>query len=122
MFDFILELLADLFSDGTGEMVAGVAGEIATGAIEVVSTALLIGGAITIFSVITEEVVQRQLRNRKELKDKGVTSVIVKDFIKHSDRTTVSLAALNAQNQQVGTLQIESRQGVNLKKNQRIPL
>ena len=66
------------------------------------SDVLLIGGAIYVAN-LTVSSIRDELRNRQELKAKGATQVIIKDFINNNGYTEVSFAALNAQNKQVGT-------------------
>lgn len=74
----------------------------------VIGTALLIQGAIYVAS-LTADSIRSELSNRRELKNKGVTNVIIQDFIEKNGYTEISLAALNAQNQQVGTVNVASR-------------
>lgn len=105
----IIEWVVDIF-DG-GEVVSGIVeggGELLSTAFDVVSTALLIQGAIYVTSLSVDSI-KLELSNRRELKNKGVTNVVIQDFIRQNDRTIVSLAALNAQNKQVGSVNIESR-------------
>ena len=105
----IIEWVVDLF-DG-GEAVPGIVeggGDLLSTAFDVVSTALLIQGAIYV-TTLTVDSIKSELSNRRELKNKGVTNVVIQDFIRQNGRTVVSLAALNAQNKQVGSVNIESR-------------
>jgi hypothetical protein len=71
---------------------------------------LLIASTIYVTN-LTVNSVRDVLRNRQELKENGATHVIIKDFIDSNDRgyTEVSFAALNEQNEQVGTFSMEGR-------------
>ena len=60
--------------------------------------------------------------NRQELKAKGATQVIIKDFINNNGYTEVSFAALNAQNKQVGTFSMKGRSCYGLYKGQKIAI
>lgn len=95
----LIEWVVDLF-DGGGELISGT--------FDILSTALLIQGAIYVTS-LTVDSIKSELSNRRELKNKGVTNVVIQDFIRQNGRTVVSLAALNAQNKQVGSVNIESK-------------
>lgn len=119
--DFI-EWIGDLFdvSEGVTEVVGGGA-DILNIAFDVVSTALLIQGAVYVAS-LTVDSIRSELNNRRELKNKGVTNVIIQEFIEKNGYTEISLAALNAQNQQVGTVQMRTKGSSNVEKGQRIKL
>ena len=121
MIDFFLELLGDLFESGgeviesVGETVGDVVSNVDLGDV------LLIGSAIYVAN-LTVSSIQDKLRNRRELKAKGATQVIIKDFINNNGYTEVSFAALNAQNKQVGTFSMKGRSCSGLHKGQRIAI
>lgn len=118
----LIEWIGDLFgvSEGVTEVVGGGA-DILNIAFDVVSTALLIQGAVYVAS-LTVDSIRSELNNRRELKNKGVTNVIIQEFIEKNGYTEISLAALNAQNQQVGTVQMRTKGSSNVEKGQRIKL
>lgn len=122
MLDILLELGGELI-EWIGDLIDGADIADAVGdAASFVGDALLIGGAIYVAS-LTVDSIKSELRNRRELKEKGVTHVIILDFINQTNGyTEVSLAALNAQNQQVGTVKMQSKGSVNVYKGQRIAL
>lgn len=117
MLDFIFELLGDIFDWGSDavEAVADAASSVS------VADALLIGSAIYV-THITVKSVQDELRNRQELKAKNATKALVKEFLTENGHTTVSLAALNAQNQQVGTFKMQGNSCSGLRKGQVIEI
>lgn len=121
MLDFILDILGDIFDWGgdaiesVGETVAEVASNVDLGDV------LLIGRAIYVAN-LTVSSIKDELRNRQELKAKGATQVIIKDFINSNGYTEVSFAALNAQNKQVGTFSMKGRSCTGLHKGQRIAI
>lgn len=98
MLEFIWDIISDIFDWGgeVVETVADVASEIDLGDV------LLIGSAIYVAN-LSVSTIRNELRNRHELKAKGATQVVIKDFINKNGYTEVSFAALNAQNKQVGT-------------------
>ena len=111
MIDWLIDLIGDLFDSGA-DLVADMAD--AATAIDwssvidgVISTGLIVAGVITVAS-ITEDTIRGQMRNRPELRNKGVESAVVKDFIQQNGYTEITLAALNKQNQQVGTFKMKS--------------
>lgn len=117
MLDLILEALEAIFDWG---------GDAIDTAVDVASNVdlgdvLLIGSAIYVTN-ITVRSIQDELRNRKELKVKGATKVIVEDFFKNNGHTVVSLTALNDQNKRVGTLSMEGRSYSGLHKGQVIAI
>ena len=118
----LIEWIGDLFdvSEGVTDVVGGGA-DILNIAFDVVSTALLIQGAVYVAS-LTVDSIRSELNNRRELKNKGVTNVIIQEFIEKNGYTEISLAALNAQNQQVGTVQMRTKGSSNVEKGQRIKL
>ena len=129
MLDLLFDLGSDLidwvgdFVDG-GDAVGGAAvgTELLSNAFEDVSTALLIQGVIYVTS-LTVDSIRSELSNRRELKGKGVKHVeVLKEFIDQSGYTVVSLAALNAQNQQVGTVNMRSKGYTDVHKGQRIAI
>lgn len=88
--------------------------------LDVVSTAFLIQGVIYVAS-LTVDSIRSELSNRRELKDKGVQHVqVLQEFINQSGYTEISLAALNAQNKQVGTVRMQTKGYTNVKKGDRI--
>lgn len=128
MLDLLFELGGDLIEwvgelfDG-GDAVAGAIGgsDLIASAVDIVSTALLIQGAIYVAS-LTVDSIRSELNNRRELKAKGVTNVVIQDFINQNGYTEISLAALNAQNQQVGTVKMKTKGNSTVKKGQKIQL
>ena len=117
MLDFILEILGEIFDWGSDaiDTVVDVASNVDIGDV------LLIGSAIYVAN-LTVSSIQNELRNRQELKAKGATQVIIKDFINKSGYTEVSFAALNAQNKQVGTFSMKGRSCSGLYKGQKIAI
>lgn len=85
----------------------------------VIDSGLLIATTITVAS-ITEDAIRNELRNRHELKNKGVQSAVVKDFIQQSGYTEVTLAALNANNQQVGTFKMKASRSSGIEKGDKV--
>lgn len=118
----LIEWIGDLFDGGDviDSVVDGGSAVLGT-AFDVVSTALLIQGAVYVAS-LTVDSIRSELNNRRELKAKGVTNVVIQDFINQSGYTEISLAALNAQNQQVGTVKMKTKGYSNVKKGQKIQL
>lgn len=123
IFDSVVDLLGDVFSSG-----AEVASEFIEGATEidwssvisgVINTGLLVATTITVAS-ITEDAIRNELRNRQELKNKGVQSAVVKEFIQQSGYTEVTLAALNANNQQVGTFKMKASRSSGIEKGDKV--
>ena len=112
------EFLGDLFESGA-EVVGELVSSIDIG--EVISTGLLIAGAITVAS-LTESAIRNELKNRQELKNKGVTSAVITDFIQSNGYVEVDLAALNANNQQVGTVKMRAKSASGIKKGDKIRL
>lgn len=121
MLDFLIDLLGDLFESGS-EIVESF-GETVVDTVSNVdlSDVLLIGGAIYVAN-LTVSSIQDELRNRKELKAKGATHVIIKDFINKSGYTEVSFAAMNAQGKQVGKFSMQGRTCSGLRKGQQIAI
>lgn len=117
MFDFIIDLISDIFDWGGDavETVADVVSSVDLGDV------LLIGSAIYVAN-LTVSSIKDELRNRRELKAKGATQVVIKDFINHNGCTEVSFAALNAQNIQVGTFSMKGSSCSGLYKGQKIAI
>lgn len=119
MLDLIWEAIQAIFESGE---------EIASNIDEVVGNmdwtdVLLIGSAIYVAN-LTVSSIQDELRNRKELKEKGVTHVILKEIIENNEKncTVLSLEALNAQNKSVGTFKMEGKSCSGLHKGQTIAI
>lgn len=85
----------------------------------VISTGAIVAGVITVAS-ITKESIRSQMRNRPELRNKGVASAVVKEFIQQNGYTEITLAALNKQNQQIGTFKMKSSCVEGIKKGDKI--
>ncbi len=121
MLDFLIELFRDLFEGGSEivESVGDAVSDVATNAD--LGDVLLIGSAIYVAN-LTVSTIQDELRTRKELKAKGATQVVIKEFIDKSGYTEVSFAALNAQNKQVGTFSMQGRSYSGLYKGQKIAI
>ena len=117
MLDFLFDIIGEIFDWGSDaiDAVVDVASNVDLGDV------LLIGSAIYVAN-LTVSSIQDELRNRRELKAKGATQVIIKDFINNSGYTEVSFAALNAQNQQVGTFSMKGRSCSGLYKGQKIAI
>lgn len=112
MIEFLGDLIEwgiDLLSDA-GKTILESAPEVDWSSVidGVISTGLLVATTITVAS-ITEDAIRNELRNRQELKNKGVQSAVVQEFIQQSGYTEVTLAALNSQNKQVGTFKMKAR-------------
>lgn len=108
----LFEWIGDLFDGGDGDGL----GEILAGGFSVLSDALLIGSVLYVTS-LTVDSIRSELSNRRELKDKGVQHVqVLQEFINQSGYTEISLAALNAQNKQVGTVRMQTKGHTNVKK------
>lgn len=122
MLEWLLEVagdfLGDLFESGA-EAVGDLVSSIDIG--EVISTGLLIAGAITVAN-LTESAIRNELNKRQELKNKGVTSAVITDFIQNNGYAEVTLAALNANNQQVGTVKMKAKSSSGIKKGDKIVL
>lgn len=122
MLEWILEVvgdfLGDLFESGA-EVVGDLVSSVGIG--EVISTGLLIAGAITVAN-LTESAIRNELNKRQELKNKGVTSAVITDFIQNNGYAEVTLAALNANNQQVGTVKMKAKSSSGIKKGDKIVL
>lgn len=124
MLEFLLECAGDLI-ESVGEFIGelfGEAGEVVStiNIGDVIATTALLGGAITVAS-LTESVIRNELSKRQELKNKGVTHAIVQDFVQSNGYTEITLAALNAQNQQVGTVKMRAQSSY-VKKGDKIQL
>lgn len=128
MLDFLIELIGDIFGAGAEEVIESGVEAIADTVTDidwgslidgVISTSLLVAGTIAVAS-ITENAIREQMRNRAELKNKGVKSAVVKVFIEQAGYTEITLAALNAQNQQVGTFKMKSKSVSGVKKGMKI--
>ncbi len=89
--------------------------------VEIISTGLLIYGAISVAS-LTVDTIQNELSRRQELKSKGVTSAVITEFIMQNGHTEITLAALNAQNIQVGTVKMKAKSSCGIQKGIKINL
>lgn len=122
MLEWLLEVagdfLGDLFESGA-EVVGDLVSSVDIG--EVISTGLLIAGAITVAN-LTESAIRNELNKRQELKNKGVTSAVITDFIQNNGYAEVTLAALNANNQQVGTVKMKAKSSSGIKIGDKIVL
>lgn len=122
MLEWLLEVagdfLGDLFESGA-DFVGDLVSSVDIG--EVISTGLLIAGAITVAN-LTESEIRKELNKRQELKNKGVTSAVITDFIQNNGYAEVTLAALNANNQQVGTVKMKAKSSSGIKKGDKIVL
>ena len=58
---------------------------------------------------LTIEEIRNQLRGRSELAGKGITHVVISEFIKNSERTIVTLDALKANGEKVGKIKMEGQ-------------
>ena len=112
----LIEWIGDLLDGGEvlDTVVDGGAAFLGT-AFDVISTALLIQGVVYVAS-LTVDSIRSELNNRREIKAKGVTNVVIQDFINQNGYTEISLAALNAQNQQVGTVKMKTKGNSTVKK------
>lgn len=117
MLDLIWEAIQALFDFGEGAIEN--IEELANGVD--LSDALLIGSAIYVAN-LTVSSIQDELKNRKELKAKGATQAVIKDFLTNNGYTEISLDAFNAQNKQVGTFSMKSRSCSGIYKGQRISI
>ena len=117
MLEWLLEVAGD-FLEGLFEWGAETGVDLIG---EVVSTGLLIAGAITVAN-LTESAIRNELNKRQELKNKGVTSAVITDFIQNNGYAEVTLAALNANNQQVGTVKMKAKSSSSIKKGDKIVL
>lgn len=86
---------------------------------DVISTGLIVAATITV-AKITEETIKDEIRNRQELKSKGVKSAVVQDFIQQAGYTEITLAALNSNNQQVGTFKMRAKSSSGINKGDKI--
>ena len=118
LLEVVGDFLGDLFKSGV-EAVRDFVSSIDIG--EVISTGLLIAGAITVAN-LTESAIRSELNKRQELKKKGVTSAVITDFIHNNGYAEVTLAALNASNQQVGTVKMKAKSSSGIKKGDKIVL
>ncbi len=81
---------------------------------------LLIDITIELINV-TIESIKKALEHRSEIKSNNVFCVIVKDFIKESNCTVVTLEALNAENKKVGNIKVSGSK-ISVKKGDKIAL
>ena len=58
---------------------------------------------------LTIDEIRNQLQGRTELAGKGITHVVISEFIKNSDRTIVSLDALKANGEKIGKIKMEGQ-------------
>lgn len=121
MIDWLIDLISNIFDGAEGVVDEIVDGVSSIDIADVVSTGLLVAGVITVAS-LTEDAIRSELSRRQELKNKGVTSAIVTDFISKNGYTEISLAALNNKNQQVGTVKMRAQSSSGIKKGSRIAL
>jgi protoheme ferro-lyase len=121
MLDFLIELLDDLINEGdeivnsVSEIIVDTVSNINLDDIVLISSAIYVAN-------LTVSSIQDELRNRKELKAKGATNVIIKDFINKSGYTEVSFVAMNAQGKQVGKFSMQGRTCSGLHKGQQIAI
>ncbi len=119
MIDLLIEIgatIVDFFTDNGGEIIDGLS---TIGIEEVIATTLLVAGAIKV-TELTEESIRNEIRRRKELTTKGAKGAVVLDFIKKNGKTTITLAALDAKNRQIGSFKMESNYCSDIKKGSKI--
>jgi hypothetical protein len=58
---------------------------------------------------LTIEEIRNQLRSRTELAGKGISHVIISDFVKNADCTVVTLDALKANGDKVGKIKMQGQ-------------
>lgn len=123
MIDWIIDILEEIFDSGVDAVsgIAEAASEVDWSSVidGVISTGLIVAATITV-AQITEDAIKKEIRNRQELKSKGVKSAVVQDFIQQAGYTEVTLAALNSQNQQVGTFKMRAKSTSGIKKGDKI--
>lgn len=115
------DLIEALFEGGAEIAGDAIEGLSAIGISEVISTGLLVYGAISVAN-LTVSTIKSELNRRQELKAKGVKSAVITEFIEQNGHTEITLAALNAQNKQVGTVKMQSRTSSGIKKGTKISL
>ena len=118
MLDLLFDFLSDIL-EGAGDVIGDLVSSIDIG--EVISTAALVAGVITVAS-LTETAIRNELNRRQELKGKGVTSAVITDFIKQNGYTEITLAALNNKNEQVGIVKMRGNKTSGIKKGDKIKL
>lgn len=117
MIDLLLDSASNALERGLDAVTDNV-GRIA----EVISTALLISGSICV-GELSIKTIKSELSHRRELQTKGVDSVLIQDFIaQQSDCIVVTLAALNAERKQVGTVIMQAKKVSALKEKQLIKI
>lgn len=99
----------ETFTDGIEEIV------------DIISTSLLISNSILI-EILTEDAIREELHDRHELTTKKVSHIVIQDFIAQSGYTEVTLAALNAERQQVGTIKMQTYNYSSVKERQKIKI
>lgn len=118
MLDILFDFLSDII-EGAGDVIGEICSSVDIG--EVISTAALIAGVITVAN-LTENAIRNELNRRQELKNKGVTSAVITDFIQSNGYTEITLAALNNKNEQVGTVKMRGNNASGIKKGDKIRL
>lgn len=58
---------------------------------------------------LTIEEIRRQINSRTELVGKGISHVVISDFIKSAECTTVTLDALKANGERVGKIKMQGQ-------------
>lgn len=112
-------LLRDLTEDVKwfGESVACSITEIS----EIISASLLVSSTILLEN-LTEDSIRNELSNRTEIRGKDVYYVLIQDFTAQNDFTEVSLAALNEEMMQVGTVKMRTYGNSTVKLKQKIKI
>lgn len=123
MFDFIIDIIEQIFdsTEGAIESVVETAVDVADNVD--LGDVILIGSTIYVAN-LTVSSIKDELRKRQELKAKGVTRVIIGDFVKdHEDGCPViHFNAYTAQNKQVGQFSMKGRSYSGLYKGQEIAI
>ena len=85
--------------------------------------ALLAGVLLTLtIDFLTEKSLKDELVKRQEIKNKKITDVLFKEFIPKAGFTEVTLTALNAQKQNVGTIKVQAKKHSGVYKGQKIAI
>lgn len=114
MIEEIIDFISSLFEDADVEDI------IETGS-DIAGDALLIGGSIFV-AHLTINSIQKELRNRKELKAKGATKAIIKEFIEKHGATEITFTAKNAKDKTVGTFKMRGHSHSGLQIGQEIAI
>ena len=119
IFDFLGDALESLFDFGgdVADAVADVASNVDLGDV------LLIGSTLYVAN-LTVNSIQEELRGREDLKSKGVTNVVIKEFLEKNDDdcTVLSLDAFDASGNKVGNISMKGKSCSGLYKGQRIQI